>query len=135
MNRAHLPLGAFVLALVTGCIKPPAPTSGSSAPESIGAIAATEPVSRVPYVWKNVQILGGGFVTGVVFSPVEKDLVYARTDIGGAYRFDAAATSWIPITDQFGRPKSCFSKHFNAVSLVQLTIDIPSFLASLETTS
>ena len=30
------------------------------------------------YTWKNVQIQGGGFVTGLIYNPSEKDLVYAR---------------------------------------------------------
>ena len=57
---------------------------------------------NVAYHWKNVVILGGGFVSGVIFSPVEKDLVYARTDVGGAYRFNPADKTWIPLTDEFG---------------------------------
>ncbi len=51
------------------------------------------------YQWKNAPILGGGFVSGVVFSQTEKNLVYARTDVGGAYRWDASTASWIPLTD------------------------------------
>ncbi|ROQ35962.1 ricin-type beta-trefoil lectin protein [Streptomyces sp. PanSC19] len=55
-----------------------------------------------PYVWKNAQVVGGGYVTGLVFNPREKGLLYARTDMGGAYRWDSAAEQWIPLTDWLG---------------------------------
>jgi hypothetical protein len=69
----------------------------SSAPTN----AATEPSARSskPYIWKSVQIVGGGFVDGVVFHPAEKGLRYARTDIGGAYRWDESTKQWVPILD------------------------------------
>ncbi len=65
--------------------------------------AAPTPKTGPAYTWKNVQILGGGFVSGVIFSRLEKGLVYARTDIGGAYRYDAKDQSWIPISDWLSR--------------------------------
>ncbi len=51
------------------------------------------------YAWRNVVIGGGGFVTGVLFNPSEKNLVYARTDVGGAYRSTDAGKHWTPMTD------------------------------------
>ena len=62
----------------------------------------------IPYRWENVVILGGGFVTGIVFSPAAKDIIYARTDVGGAYRWNQLTNNWIPITDEFNRDSSSF---------------------------
>ena len=55
------------------------------------------------YVWKNVAIGGGGFVTGMEFHPGERGLAYARTDVGGAYRWDETAARWTPLLDWLGQ--------------------------------
>lgn len=65
-------------------------------------VYAAEPVTQGPYHWRSVAIGGGGFVTGVVFHPAERDLAYARTDVGGAYRWDAHVQQWVALTDWLG---------------------------------
>ena len=53
------------------------------------------------YHWTNVSIGGGGYVTGVYLHPLQQDLVYIKTDVGGFYRWNSVDKSWIPITDHF----------------------------------
>ncbi|MEU9890608.1 cellulose binding domain-containing protein [Sphaerisporangium sp. NPDC051011] len=62
-----------------------------------GTAAASE-----PYTYRNAQIGGGGFVPGIVFNQTQKDLIYARTDIGGAYRWNQATQTWTPLLDWVG---------------------------------
>jgi xyloglucan-specific exo-beta-1,4-glucanase len=73
-------------------------TLGVAAPNQEAA-AASAPQ------WRNVEIGGGGFVPGIVFNQSEPGLVYARTDIGGAYRYDGAAQRWVPLLDHLGWDK------------------------------
>ena len=66
----------------------------------VAAAAAPSPKpSSAPYVWKNVQMVGGGFVDGIIFHPSAKDVRYARTDIGGAYRWNGETRRWEPLLD------------------------------------
>lgn len=69
----------------------------------IGLGASGAGAATPPYVWKNVRIDGGGFVSGIVFSPAEKNLIYARTDIGGLYRWEEAGRRWLPLLDWVGQ--------------------------------
>ena len=53
----------------------------------------------VPYHFANVRIGGGGFVSGLVYQPAVPGLLYARTDVGGAYRWDQSSERWTALTD------------------------------------
>jgi photosystem II stability/assembly factor-like uncharacterized protein len=64
----------------------------------LSALGNTPPPSE-KYRWKSVTIVAGGFVSGIAFHPKEKGLAYARTDIGGPYRWDASANRWVPLLD------------------------------------
>ncbi len=54
------------------------------------------------YTWKPVVVPAGGTITGIVYSKVSQGLIYARTDMGGAYRWNSATSTWIPLTDWLG---------------------------------
>jgi hypothetical protein len=55
-----------------------------------------------PYEWNNVEIVGGGFVPNIIFNESEQNLIYARTDIGGAYRWNQSNQRWVPLLDWVG---------------------------------
>lgn len=63
---------------------------------SVGANAADD------FSWGNVVMGGGGFVSGIITSKTEKNVIYARTDVGGAYRWNETNQAWVPITDFLG---------------------------------
>lgn len=46
------------------------------------------------YEWGRAKVVGGGFIPGIVYNPSEKDLIYTRTDMGGAYRWIPETQSW-----------------------------------------
>jgi xyloglucan-specific exo-beta-1,4-glucanase len=78
----------------------------------IGAVLLAVAASAVPliqadgdggrYRWRNVEIVGGGYVPGIIFNQSEPGLVYARTDIGGAYRLNSQTGRWVPLLDSLG---------------------------------
>lgn len=61
--------------------------------------ASAQTLQQAAYSWKNVQIVGAGFVDGIIFHPTTRGVRYARTDIGGAYRWDPATDRWQPMLD------------------------------------
>ncbi|MBW5480447.1 RICIN domain-containing protein [Streptomyces bambusae] len=79
--------------------------------------AETQAPGSGPYTWRNAQVVGGGYVTGLVFNPRAQGLLYARTDMGGAYRWDTGAEQWIPLTDWLGE------KDWNLLGIDALATD------------
>ncbi|GAB3223197.1 cellulose binding domain-containing protein [Glycomyces halotolerans] len=82
---------------------------------AVGALTATAAVVQATahsqeadalqeetYSWDNAAIAGGGFVPGIVFNETEPNLVYARTDIGGLYRWQQDSRTWKPLLDWVG---------------------------------
>lgn len=68
----------------------------------LAGLAAPVPAlaqAAMPYRWSNVTVGGGGYAPGLVFSPAERGLAYLRTDMGGAYRWEAAESRWLPLQD------------------------------------
>nr|WP_229519140.1 exo-alpha-sialidase [Massilia rhizosphaerae] len=66
---------------------------------ALALLAGLARAQQVPYVWDSVAIGGGGFVTAVVPSRAAPGVAYARTDVGGAYRWDPRRHRWIPLLD------------------------------------
>lgn len=51
------------------------------------------------YKYGNVAMGGGGYVSGLITSRIQPNLIFARTDVGGAYRWDATNNIWMPLLD------------------------------------
>ena len=63
-------------------------------------VVATAPPS---YSWTNVRIVSGGYITGLYFHPTQQNLMYVRTDVGGAYRWGPGDKQWVPLLDFLSR--------------------------------
>lgn len=94
-----------------------APVTGAGAAGAGGALGEDVPPEDTPlvpapelepevltpnasgYVWRPVVMGGGGFVSGIVTSRAQPGLVFARTDVGGAYRWSESTESWVALMD------------------------------------
>jgi xyloglucan-specific exo-beta-1,4-glucanase len=45
----------------------------------------------------SIQGGGGGYIPNIIFNPSQQNLVYARTDIGGAYKWNSTTNLWVPL--------------------------------------
>ena len=55
--------------------------------------------AEIPYNYRNAPIPGGGYVTGFAFHGKVPGILYARTDIGGVYRYLYAEKRWKSLID------------------------------------
>ncbi|MGY1579386.1 cellulose binding domain-containing protein [Streptomyces sp. MN13] len=113
-----------VLALAAGLLAGTPPALAAEPVEREVSIAADT------YTWKNARIDGGGFVPGIVFNRKEKDLAYARTDIGGAYRWQQSTRTWTPLLDHVGWDDW---GHTGVVSLASDSVDPDRVYAAVGT--
>ncbi|WP_391858527.1 xyloglucanase [Streptomyces rugosispiralis] len=96
-SNGRRPVGALMAALaLVGGLLTAAASPAAARPEAAPARGTAQADA---YTWKNVRVDGGGFVPGIVFNRKEKNLAYARTDIGGAYRWDQSGKRWVPLLD------------------------------------
>ncbi|MER5471915.1 cellulose binding domain-containing protein [Streptomyces sp. NPDC002685] len=114
-----------VLALAAGLLAGTRPALAANSPE-----AAVPAVAADTYTWKNARVDGGGFVPGIVFNRSEKNLAYARTDIGGAYRWVQSSKTWTPLLDSVGWNEW---GHTGVVSLASDSVDPNKVYAAVGT--
>ncbi|MGX9885010.1 cellulose binding domain-containing protein [Streptomyces sp. NPDC002276] len=99
-------------------------------PSALAADAPGTALAADTYTWHNARIDGGGFVPGIVFNRKEKNLAYARTDIGGAYRWQEATKTWTPLLDSVGWDDW---GHTGVVSLASDSVDPDKVYAAVGT--
>ena len=81
----------------------------------------------VSYTYRSLSVPGGGFVTGFVFHPNKKDILYARTDIGGIYRFDFDKNIWHSLADSITE----FSHHLALPLSIAVDEEKPDMLYAM----
>ena len=89
-------LAAATAVSVAGCSKNETSGSESSAPDDSSSPAGVQTASNVSangWEFNQVAMGGGGFVSGV-FATSQEGLYYARTDVGGAYRYNKDTQLW-----------------------------------------
>jgi xyloglucan-specific exo-beta-1,4-glucanase len=55
--------------------------------------------------WYNVNIGGGGYLTGLYLHPLQGEALYLRTDNGGALKWNKQRKEWDPLTEFFTLPE------------------------------
>ena len=86
---------ALTVTAFAGCSKKNDSSSGSdSKGDAKKEYYNAQPVDT-GWEWGNVEIVDGGFIPDVIYNPTEEGLIYARTDMGGAYKTLLSQTEFI----------------------------------------
>ncbi len=76
----------LVVCLLSALLSVAVVMKGTAAPSAVGSQS---------YTFKNVHTgAGGGFIVDVLFHPKQQNLIYAKTDMGGAYRSTDGGANW-----------------------------------------
>jgi hypothetical protein len=96
LRKNNLIIPALVAGILAGC------SGGSTTPGASGTAPALAATTGSATSYTSAKWGGGGYVTGIVYHPTSWGVMYARTDVGGAYRWNNSNGSWTPITDGIG---------------------------------
>ncbi|WP_343729903.1 dockerin [Duganella sp.] len=105
MNKhCNVVVPALLALLLAGCGGSADNTAAArlASPNRLAGSTAAGVAAAAATTWTSVKWGGGGYVTGLIYHPTSANVQYARTDIGGAYRWNQANSSWTPITDGIG---------------------------------
>jgi len=96
IRKQNFIIPALVAGILAGC------SGGSTTPGASGTAPALAATTGSATSYTSVKWGGGGYVPGLIYHPVNSSVMYARTDVGGAYRWNNSNGSWTPITDGIG---------------------------------
>ena len=110
MKKQTLALACLAAGLVAACGG--GSSSSSQAPSfaaMIGSVSGGGADTAVTGTrWQSVKYGGGGYIPGLIYHPTSPNVLYARTDIGGVYRWNATTSTWMSITDGLGVKEGFF---------------------------
>jgi len=93
-------VGLVAMILLTGCSAEGGSPARAGGPVPVVSTPTPTPTTTA---WSGIKRSGQGVVTGLVFHPTSTNVLHARTDIGGVYRWDPITMSWAPITNGVGQ--------------------------------
>lgn len=82
------------------------------------AIPAINYTAQVVSGWKTVPLGGGGAVLGVIGlkTGATSEVVYCRTDVGGAFRWSESDKGWLCITDKIIDPSAADGSNLQGIN-------------------